>query len=128
MMIKSDHVGARNRAGERASQILLPSRLLSPNRMPRVSNPRSAAQIRQTASLLVPCAARRRATAITKGEQAEILHLKAKVKDIQRQLRNERKRTGRAKAARLQDARHTEDKEQHIPGPGSRSPQRNRLH
>jgi len=93
-MTKSDHVGARNGSGDRASQISLPSRLLSPNQMPRVSNSRSVAQLRQTASLLVPCVARRRTMAVTGDEQAEILHLKAGVKELQRQLRNERKRTG----------------------------------
>ena len=42
-MTKSDHVGARNGSGDRASQISLPSRLLSPNRMLRVYNSRSVA-------------------------------------------------------------------------------------
>ena len=36
---------------------------------------------------------------LTQGEQAEILRLKAKVKDLQRELRNERGRVKRAKAA-----------------------------
>ena len=103
-MTKSDHVGARNLSGDRASQTFLPSHLLLPNRMLWVSNFRSAAQIRQTVSLLVPCAAHRQAVVIAKGEQAETLHLKAGVKELQRQLRNEQKRTGRAKGARLRDA------------------------
>ena len=42
-----------------------------------------------------------RVATITEGEQAEILQLKAKVKDLQRQLTNERKCTGCAKLACL---------------------------
>jgi hypothetical protein len=69
--------------------------------------------MRQVAALHVPRLAHRRVESIifAEGEQAEILLLKVKVKDLQRQLRNERKRTKRAKATRLRDTRCTEDKE-----------------
>ena len=85
--------------------------------MPKLSKSRSPAQIKQTASLHVPRAARRRAAIITEDEQAEMLQLKAKVKDLQRQLRNQRKRTKRAKAACLRGVRCAGDEEKRAPSP-----------
>ena len=114
-MTKSDHVwrpkATGNGSGDRASQTLLSSRLALLNQMPRIPSSRSPAQKRQTARIQAPRTAHRRSLPITEDEQAEILRLKAKVKDLQRELRNERKRVKRVKAVCLRGVRHMEDKE-----------------
>ena len=89
-MTKSDHVwrpkATGNGSGDRASQTLLSSRLALLNQMPRIPSSRSPAQKRQTARIQALRTAHRRSLPITEDEQAEILRLKAKVKDLQWEL------------------------------------------
>jgi len=93
------------------SQIILSPCLLLLDLMPQASNSRSPAQKNQTRSLHVLWVTQRQGPASTEGKRAQILQLKDKVKNIQQELRNERKRTKRAKAARLRDVQLGKDKE-----------------
>jgi hypothetical protein len=96
---------------EEVSWILLLPCLPPPNLMPPVSNPRSPAQESHTAWLSDSRAAQRHSFAVVKDEQDQILQLKDEAKDLRRIIRNERKCSKRAKAARLKDIKGREDKE-----------------
>lgn len=94
--------------GESLSRLVYPSL----NLMPRAIKSRSPAQKNQTASLHVSRVTENRCPDTDGDElEARILQLKDKVKDLQRELRNERKRSKRTRLARLRDARRQEDKE-----------------
>jgi len=82
--------------------------------MPRVSKFRSPAQKTQTRSLHVPRAAQRQEFVIAEGERAQIFQLRDQAKNLQQELRNERKRSKRAKTARLRDIQRSEDKENQV--------------
>jgi hypothetical protein len=98
------------------------SRLVYPllNLMPQAIKSRSPAQKNQTASLHVSRVTENRRPDIDEDElEARILQLKDKVKDLQQELRNERKRSKRTKIARLRDAQRQADKE----NAGTRAPE-----
>ena len=77
--------------------------------MPRLSKSRSPARKNHLSAVTAHWRARERSEpAIIEGGQVEVLRLRTKVKDLQCQLRNERKRSKHAKAALF---REREDKE-----------------
>ena len=83
--------------------------------MPRVSKSRSPAQRDQLLAVNNLRKAHREGKANIAGEQAQNLQLQTKVKDLQQQLRNERKRSKRAKAAHLEDVGSRENANEQAP-------------
>ena len=79
--------------------------------MPRVPSTRSPAQARQTASLHDFRALQRNEATVVEDGQAQVLQLRDTIENLRRGLRNERKRSKRAKEGHLKDIKGREDKE-----------------